>query len=213
MAWVFLSTCFLWHSRVDAQQPIANQVYAIFGQNCMNCHGLHGAFTEEIIIDHTSLLETGAVVAGKPSASELYKRLLEKRVEKRMPLGQPPLSPDAIGTIRRWILAGAPSWETLGDDVTFITAKEMLEAIEKHVNSLSVFDRTYARYFTLTHLYNAGETPATLHAYQRALSKLVNSLSWGRTVIKPQPIDAEETLFYIDLRDYDGKSARIGGHR
>ena len=191
-----------------SQGDLAQQAYAIFEQSCLNCHGEHGAFTEEIIIDHTSLLETGVVVAGKPSASELYKRLIEKRVEKRMPLGQPPLSPDAIGTIRRWILAGAPSWETLGDDVTFITAKEMLEAIEKHVNSLSVFDRTYARYFTLTHLYNAGETPAALHAYQRALSKLVNSLSWGREVVKPQPIDAEETIFYIDLRDYEWEIGR-----
>ena len=186
-----------------SQVDLAQQAYAIFERSCLNCHGRHGAFTEEIIIDYTSLLETGTVVAGKPGASELYQRLIEKRVEKRMPLGQPPLSRAAINTIRRWILAGAPSWETLGDDVTFITPKEMLEAIEQHVNSLSVFDRTFARYFTLTHLYNAGEMPETLRAYQRALSKLVNSLSWGRKVIKPQPIDPEETIFYIDLRDYE----------
>ena len=208
MVWVFLSMCLLWHLPVDAQQPIANQVYAIFEQNCMNCHGRHGAFTEEIIINHTALLETGAVVAGKPGASELYKRLIEKRVEKRMPLGQPPLSRAAINTIRRWILAGAPSWETLGDDVTFITSKEMLEAIEKHVNSLSVFDRAFARYFTMTHLYNAGETPEALHVYQRALSKLVNSLSWGRKVINPEPIDSKATIFYIDLRDYEWEIGR-----
>ena len=50
---------------------------------------------------------------------------------------------------------------------------------------------------------NAGETTEALHAYQRALSKLVNSLSWGRDVIKPQPIDLEETIFYIDLRAYE----------
>ncbi|MCY4552617.1 MAG: leucine-rich repeat domain-containing protein, partial [Candidatus Poribacteria bacterium] len=51
--------------------------------------------------------------------------------------------------------------------------------------------------------YNAGETTEALHAYQRALSKLVNSLSWGREVIKPEPIDPEATIFYIDLRDYE----------
>ena len=45
MVWVFLSMCLLWHLPVDAQQPIANQVYAIFEQDCMNCHGPHGAFT------------------------------------------------------------------------------------------------------------------------------------------------------------------------
>ena len=190
--------------RVDAQQNLAQEAYAIFEQSCLNCHGPHGAFTEEIIIEYTSLIETGAVVSGKPDASELYKRLIEKRVEKRMPLGQPPLTPAAIDTIGQWILAGAPNWEDTSQTAgTFITPTKMLETIENHVNSLPQFDRTFARYFTMTHLYNADETTEALHAYQRALSKLVNSLSWGREVIRPEPIDAEETIFYIDLRDYE----------
>ena len=60
-----------------------------------------------------------------------------------------------------------------------------------------------ARYFTLTHLYNAGESSETLRAYQIALSKLVNSLSWGSEIIQPQPIDERKTIFYIDLRNYE----------
>ena len=188
----------------DAQQNLAQQAYGIFEQNCLKCHGEHGAFTEEIIIEHTALIETGAVVPRKPGASDLYQRLIEKRLERRMPLGQPPLTPAAIDTIRRWILAGAPNWaDTTESDSPFITAKEMLETIEKHVNSLAPFDRTYARYFTMTHLYNAGERAEARHAYQRALSKLVNSLSWGREVTIPQAIDPEETIFYIDLRNYE----------
>ena len=185
------------------QDDLAQQAYAIFERNCLNCHGEHGAFTEEIIIEHTALIETGAVVPRRPGASELYKRLIEKRIEKRMPLGQPPLSPAAINTIRRWIQAGAPDWEPSGQDGAFITPKEVLETIEKHVNSLAPSDRAFARYFTLTHLYNAGETIEALHGYQRALSKLVNSLSWGRDIKKPEPIDPAETIFYIDLRDYE----------
>ena len=204
MVWVFLSMCLLWHLPVDAQQPIANQVYAIFEQNCMNCHGPHGAFTEEIIIDHTALIETGAVVPGKPIESELYKRLLEKNPAKRMPLGQPQLPASAILRIGNWIQAGAPDWGSTSEaDGPFITPKEMLETIEKHINSLPPFDRAFTRYFTLTHLYNSGESAEVLHAYRRALSKLVNNLSWGREVIRPQPIDPEETIFYIDLRDYE----------
>ena len=189
---------------VSAQQNLAQQAYAIFEQSCLNCHGEHGAFTEEIIIEHTALIETGAVVPGKPIESELYKRLLVDDLAKRMPLGQPQLPPAAILTIGNWIQAGAPDWEgTSATDGSFITPKKMLDTIEKHVNSLAPFDRVFARYFTLTHLYNAGETTEALHAYQRALSKLVNSLSWGRNVIVPKPIDSEETIFYIDLRDYE----------
>ena len=189
---------------VDAQQNLAQQAYAIFEQSCLNCHGEHGAFTEEIIIEHTALIETGAVVPGNPIESELYKRLFEEDEAKRMPLGQPQLPPSAILTIGNWIQAGAPDWtSTLQADGSFITPTKMLETIEKHVNSLSPFDRAFTRYFTMTHLYSAGESAEALHAYQRALSKLVNSLSWGREVIRPQPIDPEETIFYIDLRDYE----------
>ena len=187
-----------------AQQNLAQQAYAIFQQNCLNCHGEHGAYTEEIIIDHTSLIETGAVVPGQPIESELYTRLRENNPAKRMPLGQPQLPDAAVLTIGNWIQAGAPDWtdtsETTGP---FITPEEMLDSIQNHVSSLSPFDRPFARYFTITHLYNAGETTEALHAYQRALSKLVNSLSWGREVIRPQPVDPEETIFYIDLRDYE----------
>ena len=205
IAFVSLLTIILGNSHsVDAQQNLAQQAYAIFEQNCLNCHGEHGAFTEEIIIDHTALIETGAVVPGKPIESELYKRLLTNDPAKRMPLGQPQLPPAAILTIGNWIQAGAPSWESTSEvDGDFITPKEMLDTIENHVNSLSPFDRAFTRYFTMTHLYNAGESAEARHAYQRALSKLVNSLSWGREVIKPQSIDPEETIFYIDLRDYE----------
>ena len=49
---------------VDAQQNLAQQAYAIFEQSCLNCHGAHGAFTEEIIIEYTALIETGAGRSG-----------------------------------------------------------------------------------------------------------------------------------------------------
>ena len=192
------------YQSADAQQNLAQQAYAIFQQNCLNCHGQHGAFTEEIIIEHTALIENGTVIPGNPDGSEFYRRLIETAVEKRMPLGQPPLPPASIDTIRQWIQAGATDWDAFPKpDSSFITPDEMLDTIDNHVQSLAPFDRAFARYFTLTHLYNAGESAEALHAYQRALSKLVNSLSWGREVINPQPIDPEETVFYIDLRDYE----------
>ena len=79
----------------------------------------------------------------------------------------------------------------------------MLTSIETHLNSLSSFDRSFARYFTMTHLYNASETSQILAEYRTALYKLVNSLSWGNTIINPQPIDPQATIYYIDLRRYE----------
>ena len=187
----------------EAQQNLAQEAYLIFEKSCFDCHGPHGAFTEQLVIESASqLIATGAVVQGTPLASELYRRLFENDPAKRMPLRQPRLPAAAIETIGNWILAGAQSWD-VQRDVNFITMDTMLDTIQKHVQSLPSFDRPSARYFTLTHLYNAGESSETLRAYQIALSKLVNSLSWGSEIIQPQPIDPRKTIFYIDMRNYE----------
>ena len=155
-------------------------------------------------MEHNALIETSSVVPGNPDASELYNRLLTTDAAKRMPLGQPQLPPQSIDTIRNWILSGAPDWAAAPTtDGDFISPVEILNTIETHLMSLAPFDRAFARYFTMTHLYNAGETTAVLEAYRNGLSKLVNSLSWGGTVTNPQPIDPQETIFYIDLRHYE----------
>ena len=155
-------------------------------------------------MEHNALIEKGSVVPGNPDASELYNRLITTETAKRMPLGQPQLPAQSIDTIRNWILSGAPDWTappiTDGD---FISPTEILNTIETHLMTLSSFDRAYARYFTMTHLYNAGEPVGILQEYRKALYKLVNSLSWGSTVINPTPIDAQGTIFYIDLRHYE----------
>ena len=148
--------------------------------------------------------KTEPFVPGNPHTSELYNRLITTDIAKRMPLNQPQLPDQSINTIRNWILAGAPDWTaTSTTNGQFISSAEILNTIETHLMSLSSFDRAFARYFTLTHLYNAGETAQALEAYRNGLSKLVNSLSWGVTVTNPQPIDPQETIFYIDLRHYE----------
>ena len=189
---------------ISAQQQIAQDAHAIFQQSCLICHGPDGAYKETLLIEHNALIEKGTVVPGNPDASELYNRLLTTDAAKRMPLGQPQLSTQAIDTIRNWILAGAPDWTTVATtNGDFISPAEILNTIETHLMSLSAFDRAFARYFTLTHLYNAGVTPSILQEYRKGLYKLVNSLSWGSTVTNPQPIDPQGTILYIDLRHYE----------
>ena len=189
---------------VSAQQQIAQDAYAIFERSCLICHGPDGAYKETLLMEHNALItENGPVVPGNPEVSRLYKRLLGEG-GPLMPLGGPPLPDPQIETVKNWILAGAPDWATPPTtDVNFISPGEVLNTIETHLMSLPSFDRAYARYFTMTHLYNAGETPSTLQEYRKGLSKLVNSLSWGSTVTNPQPIDSEETILYIDLRRYE----------
>ena len=193
------------HQIAHAQQNLAQQAYTVFEQHCLDCHGEFGSYADVLTIKHSDLIKGKSVLPRQPDASELYLRLLgDTDNGSQMPLGQDPLDSEAIATIRRWIEAGAPDWDAIPKPKRdFITTEATLKTIHTHVTSLSDFDRSFARYFTLTHLYNAGATDDNLRAYQIALSKLINSLSWGAEVIKPKPIDREETIFYIDLRNYE----------
>ena len=205
MALIVLLFLILGFQNVAAQSQLAQDTYAIFEASCLNCHGADGAFRETLLMEHSELIDGGTVVPGNPDASELYKRLLgptENGVQ--MPFGQRPLPAQSIDTIRRWILAGAPEWATTRiTDGRFISPAEVLTSIETHLTSLEPFDRAFARYFTLTHLYNAGETTEILREYHKALNKLVNSLSWGSGITNPHPIDPQATIYYIDLRHYE----------
>ena len=186
---VGLLTFLLGSQHVSAQSQLAQDTYAIFEGSCLICHGADGAYRETLLMEHDALIEGGTVVPGNPNASELYKRLLGPTESgAQMPFGQPPLPPQSIEAIRRWIVAGAPDWATIPTtNSRFISPGEILKSIETHLNTLSAFDRAFARYFTLAHLYNAGEPTGILQEYRKALYKLVNSLSWGVTVINPIP--------------------------
>ena len=190
---------------MSAQSQLAQNTFAIFEASCLNCHGADGAYRETLLMEHSELIDGGTVVPGDPDASELYKRLLGPTDNGvQMPFGQPQLPAQSIETVRRWILAGAPEWTTTRiTDARFISPAEVLQSIETHLSSLEPFDRAFARYFTLTHLYNAGETVEILREYRKALNKLVNSLSWGSTITNPQPIDPQASIYYIDLRHYE----------
>ena len=190
---------------LSAQSQLAQNTYAIFEASCLNCHGPDGAFRETLLMEYGEIIDGGSVIPGNPNASELYKRLLGPTENgARMPFGLPQLPAQSIETIRRWILEGAPDWAAVDTpERRFITPGETLTSIETHLNSLASFDRSFARYFTMTHLYNAGETSAILGEYRTALYKLVNSLSWGSGIINPQPIDPQATIYYIDLRHYE----------
>ena len=204
IVFICLLILFIGPQTLSAQQGVALDAYAILEQSCFVCHGPTGSFRDALLIERNTLIQNGTVVPGNPHTSELYNRLITTDIAKRMPLNQPPLSPQAIDTIRNWILAGAPDWTaTATTNANFISPSEILTTIEDHLMSLPSFDRTFARYFTMTHLYNAGEPVGILEEYRKGLYKLVNSLSWGSKVTNPTPINPQGTIFYIDLRHYE----------
>lgn len=136
------------------------------------------------------------------------KMLLTIIEKKRMPPDdeQPRPSEADLATIKAWIDAGAPDFNPIVAKREFVSSETILQHIFTDLRSLEEFDRQFARYFTLTHLYNAGLSDDQLQTYRLGLSRLTNSLSWGRRVVAPKAVDAAKTIFRIDLRDYRWKA-------
>ena len=117
-------------------------------------------FLITLLMEHSALIGEGTVVPDNPSASELYPCLLTAGIANRLPLEQPELPARLIETIRNWILAGIPDWTAPSSPSNRFISPTV---IETHLMSLTPFNHQFARYFTMTHLYNAGERTDVPH--------------------------------------------------
>lgn len=168
---------------------------------CYRCHGLkYNGSAELNVMDRTSLLNENSeyVVAGEVDESYLWQRIDEGEMPPRQE-DQPTAAEKAI--IKRWIDAGAPFPKRVKRP--FLRQEDVLESILTDLQSTRSVDRTYVRYFTLTHLFNNSENVSkfNLKMFRAAFSKAVNSLSWQPEIVVPQYIDDDQTIARIDLRD------------
>jgi tetratricopeptide (TPR) repeat protein/mono/diheme cytochrome c family protein len=188
----------------DDKQALARQARVLLETHCYRCHGKDGANEGgfNYILDREKLVARRKVIPGQPEKSRLLKRLTS--ADDPMPPADEKVRPgaDDIRVLRSWVAAGAPAAEAAPPKRTFLAPNEMLRLIRADLDKVPERGRRFARYFTLTHLYNAGLSEDELQSYRHALSKLVNSLSWGSRIVGPQPVDPARTVLRIDLRDY-----------
>ena len=97
----------------EAKVDFAKQIQPILSESCAKCHGEKRASGKMRLHTAAALKEKwdadkGLITAGKPQESELYKRLvLPKGDKKLMPKGGEPLAKEKIDLIGRWIKEGA----------------------------------------------------------------------------------------------------------
>jgi formylglycine-generating enzyme required for sulfatase activity/mono/diheme cytochrome c family protein len=186
----------------NAQDELAKKAKAILEKHCAACHfekGNEGGF--DVVLDQQRLLQRNYIVPKDLSKSLLYERMLKKE----MPPGEVESRPsDAeIAVIKQWIEAGAADFNPTTAKREFISTSKVLEIIRDDLKGFDPRDRKFIRYFTLSHLYNAGFSESEMQSYRAALSKLVNSLSWNRDIVKPEPIGPGKSILRINLTNYD----------
>jgi len=187
------------------QEPLADKARAVLKTHCVRCHGQDGAVEGGLnyVGDLGKLVSRKKIVPGSPDESRLFKRMADGTMPP--PDEQPRPSEAELAAVRAWIQAGAPG--------ASLAARAPITTAEVHAAVLADLDthdrraRRFQRYFTLTHLHNAGLSDDELQTYRNALSKLVNSLSWNSTVRIPVAIDPARTVLRIDLRWFQWDAA------
>jgi WD40 repeat protein/mono/diheme cytochrome c family protein len=186
------------------QEPpaLAVKAKAILKAACYRCHGEAGAVEGgfNFVLDHAQLIERRRILPGQPAKSKLIKRIANGEMPPEEE--KPRVSDKDLNVLKEWIAAGAPDFDPPPPKREHITPANIIDKIADDLAKLPERDQRFTRYFTITHLYNAGLSEDELQTYRHALTKLVNSLSWGKNIVLPAPIDPAKTVFRIDLREY-----------
>jgi mono/diheme cytochrome c family protein len=182
---------------------LAAEVEWILTDYCSGCHAngnTQGGFGA--VLDVPKLVSSGKIVPNDPDASKIYTfvktGIMPKSTNK----------PQAaeIESLGEWIACGAPDFRAPGPTAglpPFMSIDKRLGAISDDLRSFeNPTDRARMRYIDFSHLSNAGSLESDVDNYRKAVSLLLNSLSFGRFVVPPEPIDKDNLLYRIDLRDY-----------
>src|SRR5271156_5308196 len=173
------------HDRVD----FARDIRPIFNQNCTACHGGVRQKNGVSFIYRAEAVGKGksgrpVIVPGNPDASELMVRVISNDPEVRMPYHAPPLSPQQIALLRRWIKEGA-QWE---DHWAFVAPKpQPLPAVKRADWVRQPLDR-----FILARLEKESLEPSP----EADKAELLRRVSFDLTGMPPTP--QEQAAFLAD---------------
>ena len=183
---------------------------AALEKNCARCHAngqSEGGFG--FLLDAKELVARKKVVPGDAAKSLLFKKVQAGEMPPEDEKPRP--TAEEIAALKAWIDGGAPAFGTVAAKRTAVSELAAMTAVRDHLRSLtSPSGQQFQRYFSLTHLHNnASVTDEDLRWNRAALSKVVNSLSWKPNIVVPAPVDKDETIYVVDVRDLDWDQRRI----
>jgi mono/diheme cytochrome c family protein len=185
----------------------------VLAANCGQCHG--PALTPQqakagmnYINDIDQLVATGKIVPLNSAGS----RIIQRMVRGEMPpldSNLPRVTEADINTVAQYIdnpvfwPAQTPAGDCEGQD-QLVDFDQLFQTVNRDLRSADSKDQPFLRYISLTNRYTAGVcAKGGLDKDRQALTKMLNMLSVNATIENVVAVDKDDTIYRMDLRDFD----------
>jgi serine/threonine-protein kinase len=198
----------LWQT-TSGEGDLGKEVEAILQVNCSRCHEGTKSGDMDYILELDKLVKNGKIIPGQKENSDLYIRMnagnmppAQQSEGQRPTAGQIAQVGQFIDELPSDFLGADGSCQT----VPFISQDDQIAAMTADIQQLDSSFQPFTRYLTITYSSNAGGCEGQRKDLERqrfALYKGINSVSTNPRIGTPQPIDQAQTIFRIDIRDYN----------
>jgi serine/threonine-protein kinase len=151
----------------------------------------------------SQLIAGGKVVPGKKADSQIYVRMLDGTMppaDQRPERAPTPSQVDLVGQFIDELTVADP----IGcKPVAFLEVDAQIASMQADMADREESEKPFTRYLTVNYSSNAGDCGRVLDRQRHALFKGINSVSTATKVTTPVAIDADETIYRIDIRDYE----------
>ncbi|MEY4546200.1 MAG: Serine/threonine-protein kinase pkn1 [Pseudomonadota bacterium] len=200
----------------------------ILASNCGRCHGpaldsSRARAGMNYIDDMERLVQAGVIVPLSATRSRIVQRMLRGEMPPissglpRVTSSDIAIVSDFIDNPRFWPGAAPAAPVVVRDCSTsgqLLGFDELFRAVKLDLARADNDDAPFYRYVSLTNRYTAGICGDALDHDRQALIKMLNMLSVRATIRQPEPINEDETLYRVDLRDFDwDRSIAVEGQR
>jgi len=196
-------------SEADLAKAAAENVLA---SNCGQCHGPNltpqtAQAGMNYINDIDELVKTGKIIPLNSPGS----RIIQRMVRGEMPpvsSGLPAVTEADINTVAQYIDNArfwpdvAPVGVNCQDDGQLVDYDQLFQDVNEDLSGEDNDDTVFFRYISLTNRFNAGTCADALDKDRDGLTKMLNMLSIDASIEVPVPVNDDETLYRIDLRDF-----------
>ena len=187
---------------------LGKEVKQILEVNCGACHAGTKSGDMDYILDMQKLVKNDKIVPGVKEDSQIFVRMQQGSMPPAFQRTQRPTfgQIDQVGQFIDELPKDLFNTDATCKTLPFQSSDDQIIAMSNDIQRIDSQDQPFTRYLTITYASNGGgcEGPRKDLERQRfAMFKAINSVSTDTKVGVPQPIDDAQTIYRIDIRDYN----------